>query len=367
MYMDDMRDLNVLPADVYPRATHEVPEMIEIIERLIEKGYAYPAASEQSEWSDVYYRVSAKEDYGKLSHRTQDSLLAGARVESGEQKENAADFALWKGAKAGEPSWDSPWGKGRPGWHIECSAMSLKYLGEQIDIHGGGEDLIFPHHENEIAQTEAFTGRRSVRAHLAAQRLGEDGRREDEQVARQLHHHPRRAEQGGRRRAAPLGAHIALPQAADVQRRHARRREGGRGPSADRRARARRRDGDGGIDRGRVPRALHRRDGRRPQHAASARRSVRSRQGNQSRARRGARRRGGAGAAHRAGGRARSAARARASSPSRRRRSSICWCRSAPSCAPPSSGSSRTACATASPSSNVVLEDGPQGTTWKPA
>ncbi len=158
MYMDDMHDLNVLDADIYPRATREVPEMIEIIERLIEKGYAYPAASEQSEWSDVYYRVSANQDYGKLSHRTQDSLLAGARVESGEQKENAADFALWKGAKAGEPSWDSPWGKGRPGWHIECSAMSLKYLGEQIDIHGGGEDLVFPHHENEIAQTEAFTG-----------------------------------------------------------------------------------------------------------------------------------------------------------------------------------------------------------------
>ncbi len=158
LYTDDMRDLNVLPADEYPYATREVPEMIEIISRLIEKGYAYEAASTQSEFSDVYYRVGAKKDYGKLSHRTQDSLLAGARVESGEQKENPADFALWKGAKAGEPSWDSPWGKGRPGWHIECSAMSLKYLGEQIDLHGGGEDLIFPHHENEIAQTEAYTG-----------------------------------------------------------------------------------------------------------------------------------------------------------------------------------------------------------------
>ena len=158
LYIDDMRDLNVLPADVYPHATREVPEMIDIIKGLIANGYAYEAASPQSEWSDVYYRVSAKKDYGKLSHRTQDSLLAGARVESGEQKENAADFALWKGAKAGEPSWDSPWGKGRPGWHIECSAMSLKYLGERIDIHGGGEDLVFPHHENEIAQTEAYTG-----------------------------------------------------------------------------------------------------------------------------------------------------------------------------------------------------------------
>ncbi|MBI2724518.1 MAG: cysteine--tRNA ligase [Chloroflexi bacterium] len=158
LYQDDMRDLNVLPADVYPRATREVPEMIDMIRGLIERGNAYVAASPQSEWSDVYYRVSAKQDYGKLAHRTQESLLAGARVESGEEKEHAADFALWKGAKAGEPSWDSPWGKGRPGWHIECSAMSLKYLGASIDLHGGGEDLIFPHHENEIAQTEAYTG-----------------------------------------------------------------------------------------------------------------------------------------------------------------------------------------------------------------
>jgi cysteinyl-tRNA synthetase len=176
-YQEDMRDLNVLPADVYPHATREVPEMIEIISGLIDKGFAYPAASELSEWSDVYYRVSAKDDYGKLAHRTQDSLLAGARIEPGEQKENAADFALWKGAKANEPSWDSPWGKGRPGWHIECSAMSLKYLGPQIDIHGGGEDLIFPHHENEIAQTEAYTGQQPfVRTwlHNAWVKMGEE-------------------------------------------------------------------------------------------------------------------------------------------------------------------------------------------------
>jgi cysteinyl-tRNA synthetase len=156
-FMRDMRDLNVLPADVYPYATGEVDGMIEIVSGLIEKGYAYEAKPAQSEWSDVYFRVGAKEDYGKLSHRTVESLMAGARVESGEEKENPADFALWKGAKAGEPSWDSPWGKGRPGWHIECSAMSLRYLGPQIDIHGGGEDLIFPHHENEIAQTEAYS------------------------------------------------------------------------------------------------------------------------------------------------------------------------------------------------------------------
>jgi cysteinyl-tRNA synthetase len=153
LFHDDMRALNVLPAHVYPRATVEIPKMIEMIQVLIDKGYAY--ASE----GDVYYRVQRKEDYGKLSHRTLDSMIAGARVEIDELKEHPMDFALWKAAKPSEPSWDSPWGPGRPGWHIECSAMSLRYLGEQIDIHGGGEDLIFPHHENEIAQTEAFTGK----------------------------------------------------------------------------------------------------------------------------------------------------------------------------------------------------------------
>ncbi len=158
-YFEDMEALNVLRATEYPRATQEIPGMIRIIEGLIEKGYAYvapPAAG--SEYADVYYRVERKNDYGKLAHRTLESMLAGARIEPGEHKENPMDFALWKGAKAGEPSWDSPWGQGRPGWHIECSAMSLRYLGEELDIHGGGEDLIFPHHENEIAQTEAFTG-----------------------------------------------------------------------------------------------------------------------------------------------------------------------------------------------------------------
>ena len=152
-YSEEMRLLNVLPAHVYPRATEEIPQMIEMIELLMEKGYAYPIEG------DVYYRVGRKEGYGKLSHRTVDSMLAGARVEPDERKEQPVDFALWKAAKPGEPSWESPWGPGRPGWHIECSAMSLRYLGEQIDIHGGGEDLIFPHHENEIAQTEACTGK----------------------------------------------------------------------------------------------------------------------------------------------------------------------------------------------------------------
>ncbi len=152
-YMEEMRSLNVLPAHEYPCATKEVPQMIEMIEALIEKGYAYEADG------DVYYRVASKEDYGRFSRRDVESMMAGARVEPNEQKEHPADFALWKGAKPDEPTWESPWGPGRPGWHIECSAMALRYLGEQIDIHGGGEDLIFPHHENEIAQTEAYTGK----------------------------------------------------------------------------------------------------------------------------------------------------------------------------------------------------------------
>ena len=151
-YAGEMAGLNILPAHVYPRATEEIPTMIEIISRLVEKGFAYPADG------DVYFRVTAKKDYGKLSHRSPDSMMAGARVEPGEQKEHPADFALWKAAKPGEPSWESPWGPGRPGWHIECTAMSTRYLGETLDIHGGGIDLIFPHHENEIAQTEAYTG-----------------------------------------------------------------------------------------------------------------------------------------------------------------------------------------------------------------
>jgi len=147
-----MRELNITPAHLFPRATQEIPTIIEMIEGLVEKGHAYQANG------DVYFRVRSKSDYGKLSGRDVDSMRAGARVEPGERKEDPADFALWKGAKEGEPSWESPWGAGRPGWHIECSAMSFRYLGETLDIHGGGQDLIFPHHENEIAQSEAYTG-----------------------------------------------------------------------------------------------------------------------------------------------------------------------------------------------------------------
>ena len=151
-YFADMASLNILPADVYPRATGEVPKIIEIVQGLIDKGYAYPAQG------SVYFRVRNVPDYGKLSHRNLDSMMSGARIEYGEEKEHPMDFVLWKASKPGEPSWDSPWGAGRPGWHIECSAMSLKYLGNSIDIHGGGQDLVFPHHENEIAQSESFTG-----------------------------------------------------------------------------------------------------------------------------------------------------------------------------------------------------------------
>jgi cysteinyl-tRNA synthetase len=158
-YDQEMRDLNIMPAHLYPRATDEIPTIVEMTRGLIEKGHAYQADG------DVYYRVRSKPDYGKLSGRDVDSLRAGARVEPGERKEDPADFALWKGAKEGEPAWDSPWGPGRPGWHIECSAMSYRYLGATLDIHGGGQDLIFPHHENEIAQSEAFTGQQPFVRH----------------------------------------------------------------------------------------------------------------------------------------------------------------------------------------------------------
>lgn len=152
-YKRNLDELNILPATKNPRATEDMPQIIDMIEKLIEKDFAYPANG------DVYYRVEAKDDYGKLSGRKLANMNAGARIEVDERKDHPMDFALWKGAKPGEPAWDSPWGQGRPGWHIECSAMNMTHLGEQIDIHGGGNDLIFPHHENEIAQTEAVTGK----------------------------------------------------------------------------------------------------------------------------------------------------------------------------------------------------------------
>ena len=151
-YFHTMDALNIQRASEYPRATREIPRIIDAISGLIDRGHAYPAAG------DVYFRVTSKDDYGKLSHRSLDSMIAGARIQVDENKEHPMDFVLWKGAKPGEPSWESPWGPGRPGWHIECTAMSLEYLGEQLDIHGGGQDLVFPHHENEIAQSECYTG-----------------------------------------------------------------------------------------------------------------------------------------------------------------------------------------------------------------
>ena len=148
-----MDRLNVQRADSYPRATQEIPQIITTITTLIDKEFAYPANG------DVYFRVTKSSDYGKLSHRTLDGMIAGARIQVDENKEHPMDFVLWKSAKPGEPSWESPWGPGRPGWHIECTAMALDQLGDPLDIHGGGHDLVFPHHENEIAQSEAVTGR----------------------------------------------------------------------------------------------------------------------------------------------------------------------------------------------------------------
>ncbi|MBE0466914.1 MAG: cysteine--tRNA ligase [Candidatus Desulforudis sp.] len=152
-YFVDADALNVRRADVHPKASNHIPEIIELIQTLVDRELAYEAGG------DVYFAVRKFTDYGKLSKRSVDDLRAGARVEVGEQKHDPLDFALWKAAKPGEPRWDSPWGPGRPGWHIECSAMAQKYLGVGFDIHGGGADLIFPHHENEIAQSEGATGR----------------------------------------------------------------------------------------------------------------------------------------------------------------------------------------------------------------
>ena len=152
-YRTDAAGLNVRPATVHPRATENVDKIIELVRRLEEKGFAYAVNG------DVYYRTKKFKDYGKLSHMPMEELEAGARIDVNSQKEDEMDFVLWKAAKEGEPAWESPWGMGRPGWHIECTAMIMNYLGETIDIHCGGQDLIFPHHENEIAQAEAATGK----------------------------------------------------------------------------------------------------------------------------------------------------------------------------------------------------------------
>ncbi|MEA3439788.1 MAG: cysteine--tRNA ligase [Chloroflexota bacterium] len=152
-YRTQLDDLNILQATINPRATQEMDQIIEMVQGLIDKNYAYEMHG------DVYFRVMRDEDYGKLSRRQIEDMQAGTRITVDDRKEHPMDFTLWKAAKPGEPAWKSPWGEGRPGWHIECSAMNLHHLGEQIDIHGGGNDLIFPHHENEIAQTESLTGK----------------------------------------------------------------------------------------------------------------------------------------------------------------------------------------------------------------
>jgi cysteinyl-tRNA synthetase len=150
-YFDAADWMGIERADIYPRATDHIPEILALIGDLIEKGFAYASGG------DVFFDVTKKDDYGKLSGRKIEDLRAGVRVEVDEDKRHPVDFALWKAAKPGEPAWDSPWGRGRPGWHIECSAMAMKYLGKTLDLHGGGRDLVFPHHENELAQSEAST------------------------------------------------------------------------------------------------------------------------------------------------------------------------------------------------------------------
>lgn len=152
-YEEDTATLGILPADHHPRATEHIPQIIGLIQRLIDNNLAYDVDG------DIFYHVGAFPDYGQLSHQNLEELVSGVRVEIDQRKRHPMDFALWKKEKAGEPSWESPWGRGRPGWHIECSAMSMHYLGETLDIHGGGQDLIFPHHENEIAQGQGATGK----------------------------------------------------------------------------------------------------------------------------------------------------------------------------------------------------------------
>ncbi len=169
-WQEEMAAFNVMKATISPRATEDMPQIIKMIEGLIEKGHAYQANG------DVYFRVRSFDEYGKLSNREIEELLVGARIAAGEHKDDPLDFALWKAAKPGEPTWSSPWSDGRPGWHIECSAMCAHHLGDQIDIHGGGADLIFPHHENEIAQSESYFDNRFARywMHNGLLQLGSD-------------------------------------------------------------------------------------------------------------------------------------------------------------------------------------------------
>ena len=168
-YFEDTDALNIKRADVYPKATEHISDMIELVKRLVEQDYAYEKDG------DVYFRVAKFDEYGKLSNKKIEDLQAGSRVDVNDKKEDPLDFTLWKESKEGEPEWDSPWGQGRPGWHIECSAMATKYLGERFDIHTGGVDLTFPHHENEIAQSEACCGHQVVKYWLHNGYINIDG------------------------------------------------------------------------------------------------------------------------------------------------------------------------------------------------
>jgi cysteinyl-tRNA synthetase len=206
VYEEIVAALGTLPPDIAPRASGHIPEMLELIARLVSDGLAYQAGG------DVYFAVARWPEYGKLSGRDLSELLAGARVEVNPDKRDPLDFALWKGAKPGEPTWDSPWGPGRPGWHIECSAMASKYLGIGFDIHGGGEDLIFPHHENEIAQSEGATGQPFARYWLHNAFLELKGEKMAKSVGNVVS--PRellRRHRGVVLRYALLGAHYRSP------------------------------------------------------------------------------------------------------------------------------------------------------------
>ena len=173
LFFDDLKELNIEKADAYPRATQHISDMLKLIGKLVKKGYAY-----QGEDGSVYFRIGKFKNYGKLSEIKKRELLAGARVSSDEyEKEEAQDFVLWKAKKPKEPFWESPYGEGRPGWHIECSAMSMKYLGEHFDIHAGAVDLLFPHHENEVAQSEAATGRKFVNFFMEGEHLLVNGQK----------------------------------------------------------------------------------------------------------------------------------------------------------------------------------------------
>ena len=287
----DMDKLNIQRAHVYPLATHEIPGMIEMIQGLIAKGHAYAVDG------DVYFRVTSDDDYGKLSGRSIDDLQAGARIEVDERKEHPMDFALWKASKPGEPSWESPWGPGRPGWHIECSVMSLRYLGETLDIHGGGQDLIFPHHENELAQSESYTGVTPfVRfwVHNGLARLS-DGEEKMTRSLGNLVSITRRPGAARRRYAAPVHPQLQLSQPAHLRRRAAGGGEAGRRAAAHRGARsfARRRGRplDATPFRERFIEAME----RRPQHRPGAGRPLRPGARHQPRPRRGTRHQGGAG------------------------------------------------------------------------